>query len=115
MFMRSAFISDLLLNHMAVSSSPTAQQTLTVAQLTAQIKNSLEGEFTSVWVVGEISNYSRPQSGHAYFTLKDDQAQIRAVMWRFATARLSSTWPMDWMWFATGISMFMPRAAATNW
>src|SRR6476646_8016020 len=73
---------------MAVSTSPAAQQTLTVAQLTAQIKNKLEGEFTSVWVVGEISNYSRPQSGHSYFTLKDDQAQIRVVMWRSAAARL---------------------------
>ena len=47
-----------------------------------------EGEFPSVWVVGEISNFSRPQSGHSYFTLKDDQAQIRAVMWRSAAARL---------------------------
>jgi exodeoxyribonuclease VII large subunit len=73
---------------MAVSMSPAAQQTLTVAQLTSQIKNKLEGEFTSVWVVGEISNYSRPQSGHSYFTLKDDQAQIRAVMWRSAAAKL---------------------------
>jgi exodeoxyribonuclease VII large subunit len=72
-------------------SSPSvtpAQQTLTVSQLTAQIKNALEGEFPSVWVSGEISNYSRPQSGHSYFTLKDDQAQIRAVMWRGATARI---------------------------
>ncbi len=66
----------------------TAQQTLTVAQLTAQIKDALEGEFPSVWVTGEISNYSRPQSGHCYFTLKDDQAQIRAVMWRSSAARL---------------------------
>lgn len=73
---------------MAASSSPAAQQTLSVAQLTAQIKNKLEGEFPSVWVVGEISNYSRPQSGHSYFTLKDDQAQIRAVMWRSAAAKL---------------------------
>src|SRR6476619_2276537 len=73
---------------MAVSTSPAAQQTLSVAQLTAQIKNKLEGEFTSVWVVGEISNYSRPQSGHSYFTLKDDQAQIRAVMWRSTAAKL---------------------------
>ena len=73
---------------MAATSSPAAQQTLTVAQLTAQIKNTLEGEFPSVWVVGEISNYSRPQSGHSYFTLKDDQAQIRAVMWRSAAAKL---------------------------
>jgi exodeoxyribonuclease VII large subunit len=73
---------------MATSSAPAAQQTLTVAQLTAQIKNALEGEFPNVWVVGEISNFSRPQSGHCYFTLKDDQAQIRAVVWRSAAARL---------------------------
>jgi exodeoxyribonuclease VII large subunit len=88
MFTRSALDNKLSRIKMAVSSSPAAQQTLTVAQLTSQIKNSLEGEFTSVWVVGEISNYSRPQSGHAYFTLKDDQAQIRAVMWRSAAAKL---------------------------
>jgi exodeoxyribonuclease VII large subunit len=73
---------------MPAISTNSAQQTLTVSQLTAQIKNALEGEFPSVWVVGEISNYSRPQSGHSYFTLKDDQAQIRAVMWRSSAARL---------------------------
>jgi exodeoxyribonuclease VII large subunit len=66
----------------------TAPQTLTVAQLTAQIKHALEGEFPSVWVAGEISNYSRPQSGHSYFTLKDDQAQIRAVIWNRTASRL---------------------------
>jgi exodeoxyribonuclease VII large subunit len=66
----------------------TATKTLTVAQLTAQIKNSLEGEFPNVWVSGEISNYSRPQSGHSYFTLKDDQAQIRAVIWRGTASRI---------------------------
>src|SRR5262249_11229427 len=75
-------------HQMAVSTSPSAQQTLSVAPLTAQIKNKLEGEFTSVWVVGEISNYARPQSGHSYFALKDDQAQIRAVMWRSTAAKL---------------------------
>jgi exodeoxyribonuclease VII large subunit len=70
------------------SSTAVDQQTLTVAQLTAQIKNALEGEFPSVWVAGEISNYSRPSSGHSYFTLKDDQAQIRAVIWKSTTSRL---------------------------
>ena len=73
---------------MSRSTATAAQQTLTVSQLTAQIKDALEGEFPSVWVAGEISNYSRPQSGHAYFTLKDDQAQIRAVMWRSTSSRL---------------------------
>src|SRR3954469_7758161 len=73
---------------MATSSAPAAQQTLSVVQLTAQIKNTLEGEFPSVWVIGEISNYSRPQSGHCYFTLKEDQAQMRAGLWGPAAARL---------------------------
>jgi exodeoxyribonuclease VII large subunit len=65
-----------------------APQTLTVSELTARIKELLEGGFPSVWVAGEISNFSRPQSGHCYFTLKDDVAQIRAVMWRGTAAKL---------------------------
>jgi exodeoxyribonuclease VII large subunit len=55
---------------------------LTVSQLTARIKNLLEGSFPEVWVEGEISNLSAPQSGHSYFTLKDEQSQIRAVLFR---------------------------------
>jgi exodeoxyribonuclease VII large subunit len=70
------------------STTSASQQTLTVAQLTGRIKSALEGGFPDVWVTGEISNYSRPQSGHSYFTLKDDQAQIRAVMWRSSAGRL---------------------------
>jgi exodeoxyribonuclease VII large subunit len=61
---------------------------LSVGDLTEQIKGVLEGTFTDVWVAGEISNLSRPQSGHYYLTLKDDRAQIRAVMWRNAAARV---------------------------
>jgi exodeoxyribonuclease VII large subunit len=61
---------------------------LSVTQLTALIKGVVEESFPSVWVAGEISNFSQPQSGHCYFTLKDDGAQIRAVMWRNTAARL---------------------------
>lgn len=63
-------------------------QVWSVYDLTARIKDSLESGFRSVWVGGEISNFSRPQSGHCYFTLKDDRAQIRAVVWRTAASRL---------------------------
>ena len=63
------------------------QPVLTVSQLTAEIKDLLESAYPEVWVSGEISNFSRPQSGHCYFTLKDDDAQIRAVMWRMTAAR----------------------------
>ncbi len=64
------------------------EQTLSVAELTAQVKDLLEGSFPNVWVAGEVSNFARPQSGHCYFTLKDDRAQIRAVLWRGAASRL---------------------------
>ena len=59
---------------------------LSVWELTSQIKDLLEVSFPTVWVVGEISNFSRPQSGHCYLTLKDDRAQIRAALWRNAAA-----------------------------
>jgi exodeoxyribonuclease VII large subunit len=54
----------------------------TVAELTARIKASLEDGFPAVWVEGEISNLRSPSSGHAYFTLKDDLAQLRCVLFR---------------------------------
>jgi exodeoxyribonuclease VII large subunit len=70
------------------STITAASTTLTVSELTTRIKVMLEGSFPSVWVSGEISNFSRPQSGHCYFTLKDDVAQIRAVMWRGTASKL---------------------------
>jgi exodeoxyribonuclease VII large subunit len=48
----------------------------------------MEESFPSVWVGGEISNFSQPQSGHCYFTLKDEGAQLRAVLWRNTASRL---------------------------
>ncbi len=64
---------------------------LTVSQLTGQIKSLLEGSFPDVWVEGELSNLSVPQSGHAYFTIKDEQSQIRAVLFRSAQRHLKFT------------------------
>ncbi|MBI3861256.1 MAG: exodeoxyribonuclease VII large subunit [Planctomycetia bacterium] len=61
---------------------------LTVSQLTRQIKDAVEGSFPLAWVVGEITNCTRAGSGHVYLTLKDDAAQIRAVVWRNTAARL---------------------------
>jgi exodeoxyribonuclease VII large subunit len=54
----------------------------TVSELTAGIKGTLEGTFPAVWVEGEISNLRVPSSGHAYFTLKDEGAQLSAVLFR---------------------------------
>lgn len=65
-----------------------AEPVLTVSQFTAVVKGVLEGSFPSAWVAGEISNFSRPASGHCYFTLKDEGAQLRAVIWRNAAMRL---------------------------
>lgn len=56
--------------------------TLTVSDLTAALQAALEEEFKAVWVVGEISGLRTPSSGHLYFTLKDEESQIRAVMFR---------------------------------
>ena len=55
---------------------------LTVSELTRMIKGSLEESFPHVWLQGEISNFKRHTSGHLYFTLKDEAAQISGVMWR---------------------------------
>jgi exodeoxyribonuclease VII large subunit len=66
----------------------TSARPLTVGQITAQIKDQLESSFPEVWVAGEISNLSRPRSGHFYFTLKDPQAQLRAVVWRMTAGRV---------------------------
>jgi exodeoxyribonuclease VII large subunit len=64
---------------------------LTVSQLTSEIKNLLEGNFPDVWVEGEISNLGIPQSGHAYFTLKDEHSQVRAVLFRSSQRSLKFT------------------------
>ncbi len=58
------------------------EHVLTVTSLTQAIRQTLESEFPVVYVVGEVSNYKRHQSGHRYFTLKDEGAQIRCVLWR---------------------------------
>ena len=55
---------------------------LTVTQLTKQITLLLEGEFRSLTVEGELSNVKKAASGHWYFSLKDDQSQIRCAMFR---------------------------------
>jgi len=60
-----------------------------VSELTAEIKEHLEAEFTDLWLRGEISNFKRATSGHLYFTLKDSGAQIPSVIWRSTAERLS--------------------------
>ncbi|MBZ5552189.1 MAG: exodeoxyribonuclease VII large subunit [Acidobacteriia bacterium] len=58
------------------------RRVFTVSEITGRIKGLLEAEFASVWVEGEISNFTRAASGHLYFTIKDDTAQLRCVCFR---------------------------------
>jgi exodeoxyribonuclease VII large subunit len=66
---------------------------LTVAELNRTARRLLEQQFPLLWVAGEISNLTRASSGHVYFTLKDDQAQVRCVMFRSRAQLLP--WQLD--------------------
>src|SRR6516164_8522268 len=61
---------------------PQTSKVFTVSELTRNIRGTLETKFGAVWVQGEISNYKLHPSGHQYFTLKDQRAQISCVIWR---------------------------------
>jgi exodeoxyribonuclease VII large subunit len=63
---------------------------LTVSQLLRSVRDTLERRFALAWVRGELSNFSRAPSGHCYFTLKDDGAQVDCVMFR------SRAGSLDW-------------------
>ena len=65
-----------------MENSPKQPHVYSVSELNAKIKSILEERFPFVWVGGEISNFAVPASGHFYFTLKDEKAQLRAVMFR---------------------------------
>lgn len=67
---------------------------LTVSEITNAIKYCLEDTFPSVWIEGEISNFKSQSSGHLYFSLKDKEAQISAVMFRGKASQLK-TLPKD--------------------
>jgi len=64
------------------------REILTVSELTRQVQDVLEAAFDQLWVEGEVSNLRRPASGHLYFTLKDEESQVRAVLFRPAARAL---------------------------
>lgn len=66
----------------------TERQPLSVSELTGMIRGELERRFSSVWVEGEISNFRAHGSGHWYFTLKDEGAQLRAACYRSSNQRI---------------------------
>ncbi len=70
------------------SEAANAPQVLTVSELNTAAKDVLGATFDDVWVAGEVSDLSRPSSGHLYFSLKDEEATIRAVIWRSTASRM---------------------------
>ena len=66
-----------------------SESVLSISQLTDSIRNCLNGEYAKVVVSGEISELTRPQSGHVYLTLKDDFSQLSAILWRSSAQRQS--------------------------
>ena len=88
------------------------KQIFTVSQLTTKLKTLLEKSFPFVWLSGEISNFRIPGSGHFYFTLKDPQAQIQAVMFKGQNRHLNFL-PEDGMQVRGfgRISLYEPRGS----
>src|SRR5712671_7944057 len=66
----------------------TERRPLTVSELTNAVRTALEARFTSVWVEGEISNFRAHSSGHWYFTLKDEFAQLKSACYRSSNQRI---------------------------
>src|SRR5512133_673868 len=83
---------------------------LSVSQLVNEVKRELEVRFRDIWVKGEISNLKLPPSGHIYFTLKDGDAQLKAVCFRMQNRYLKFQ-PEDGMdVIARGsLSVYPPR------
>ncbi|WP_114193348.1 exodeoxyribonuclease VII large subunit [Edaphovirga cremea] len=68
-------------------SLPSSPGIFTVSRLNQTVRQLLEMEMGQIWLSGEISNFSQPSSGHWYFTLKDDRAQVRCAMFRNTNRR----------------------------
>jgi exodeoxyribonuclease VII large subunit len=66
----------------------TERRPLSVSELTSQVRGALENRFGSVWVEGEISNFKQAASGHWYFTVRDEGAQLRSTCFRGVNARI---------------------------
>jgi exodeoxyribonuclease VII large subunit len=75
---------------------PVERDVYSVSRLNHEARDLLEGSFPLLWVEGEISNLSRPASGHLYFSLKDPQAQVRCALFRGSQRGMSAA-PRDGM------------------
>ncbi|MCG3179718.1 MAG: Exodeoxyribonuclease 7 large subunit [Phycisphaerae bacterium] len=85
---RKPFNPDLIQPPPGDDADGPGEGPVSVAQLNAMVKRALARLPQRLAVAGEISNFTRAASGHLYFTLKDEQAAVRCVMWRSSAARL---------------------------
>ena len=92
------------------SSQSSGRNILTVSKLNRLAKSVLESEIGQIWLSAEISNFVAASSGHWYFTLKDDRAQIKAAMFKGANQRVSLR-PKegDKVLVRANISLYEPR------
>jgi len=90
--------------------SETSREILSVGDLNRAIAASLEDRFDTVWVSGEISNFKAYDSGHWYFSLKDEEGQIRCVMFRGRTGQVGFM-PQsgDLVEVSASLGMYVPR------
>lgn len=81
---------------MKITDISHSEEIFTVTQLNREVRFLLEGTFPPLWIEGEISNFVAPHSGHWYFSLKDETAQVRCAMFKPQNRRLNIT-PKDGM------------------
>lgn len=93
-----------------VDTPPAGTHVYTPTELNGEVRLHIEAGFPQVWLSGEISNLSRPASGHMYFSLKDDRAQVRCALFR-GKLRAASVQPENGLAvIAAGrLSLFEPR------
>src|SRR3989338_1555715 len=91
-----------------VTEAPS-RKILTVSELTREIKSLIETGFDHVWVKGEISNFRVPASGHFYFTLKDETANLTCVMFRLQNKNIQFE-PKDGMEILVGVKLSVYEA-----
>ena len=72
-----------------VTDTPPRRDIYTISRLNREVRALLDGHFSLVWAEGEVSNLSRPASGHLYFSLKDRDAQVRCAMFKMRNQLLS--------------------------
>lgn len=98
------------LNPMSSDLKLPERDVFTISRLVRETRAVLEGSFPMLWLEGEISNYSRPSSGHMYFSLKDEAAQVRCAMFRTRNLHLRFT-PANGMHVLVRarVTMYEPR------